>query len=233
LLSTPNHIFWPADSTFHQNTDDFPYPSTTPEISVFAADSTTLSRIEALFVSPNPKRVHVASGASIRHKVSLREPPSLAVWHDLWSSIVMPGILDDLPAGWPVAAVVEWRPGTLVYVSKTNNSLLLKGEAGGSGDNEPHVFLFQFNALDVTIDTKAAKNGSKWTKLCSWHCGKRVASLGRTFVARIQRHACAASRRHQSHDTSDTVRRRFDVRSKCESGRSENLVERAIQCGFV
>lgn len=124
---------------------------------MFAADSTTLSRIEALFVSPNPKRVHVASGASIRHKVSLREPPSLAVWHDLWSSIVMPGILDDLPAGWPVAAVVEWRPGTLVYVSKTNNSLLLKGEAGGSGDNEPHVFLFQFNALDVTIDTKAAK----------------------------------------------------------------------------
>jgi hypothetical protein len=47
------------------------------------------------------------------------------------------------------AAVVEWKPGTVVYLSKSNNaavdSLLLVGDAeDGSKSKEPHVFLFQF-----------------------------------------------------------------------------------------
>jgi hypothetical protein len=159
-VEEPNRLFWPRDERF--NDVDFPRPSTKVAINVFAADNDTSSRIEALFPCPNPSRVHVTAGASIRHKVSLRQQPSLAVWHDLWSPTVVPGNLDALPAGWPAAAVVEWKPGTVVYLSKSNNaavdSLLLVGDAeDGSKSKEPHVFLFQFNAHGVvTHGTKTA-----------------------------------------------------------------------------
>jgi hypothetical protein len=158
-LVEPNNVFWPLDDKLGQR--DFPLPSTELAIDVFAESHSTARRIDALFPCPDANRVHVAAGASIHHKVSLREQPSLAVWHDLWSPTVEPGTLDALPVGWPGAAVVQWKPGTVVYLSKSNNeavdSLLLVGDAGGSGDDEPHVVLFQFNAHGViTHGTKTA-----------------------------------------------------------------------------
>jgi hypothetical protein len=154
-LVEPNPVFWPIDETFKAR--DFPLPSTEDAIDVFAPDALPVHRINALFPSPNEKRVHVAAGASIHRKVSLRAP-SLAVWHDLWSPTVAPGSLDALPPGWPVEAVVEWKEGTLVYFDKSTNravdSLLLVG--GSSGNEPPHVYMFQFMALKaaVTLGTK-------------------------------------------------------------------------------
>jgi len=82
-LPEPNHVFWPIDRVMHAtNEDDFPLPTTEDSIDVFAPDAHQLRRINALFPSPNEKRVHVAAGASIHRMVSLRAP-SLAVWHDL------------------------------------------------------------------------------------------------------------------------------------------------------
>jgi hypothetical protein len=117
-LVEPNPVFWPIDETFKAR--DFPLPTTEDSIDVFAPDALPVHRINALFPSPNEKRVHVAAGASIHRKVSLRAP-LLAVWHDLWSPTVAPGSLDALPPGWPVEAVVEWKEGTLVYFDKSTN----------------------------------------------------------------------------------------------------------------
>jgi hypothetical protein len=101
--------------------------------------------------------------------LSLREHPVLALWHDLWTPTVVGGDLDALPAGWPAATTVEWKSGTVVYLCKTTgeaiDSLLLVGEVGGSGENEPHVYFFQHmahsDALSQGEPKAATSDGSK------------------------------------------------------------------------
>jgi hypothetical protein len=166
-LVEPNWLFWPVDDKFDNR--NFPRPSTNVAIDVFALNNVTSNRIEALFPAPAEQRVYEAGGASIRRKVSLREQPVLAMWHDLWTPTVVGGDLDALPAGWPAAPTVEWKSGTVVYLCKTTgeaiDSLLLVGEAGGSGANEPHVYLFHYEARSDALsrgEPKAAtSDGSK------------------------------------------------------------------------
>jgi hypothetical protein len=164
-LGKPNAVFWPVGDELSKHL--VPLPSTDDAIDVFASNDPS-QRINALFPCPDERRVHQATyvvdenrhSVSIHRKVSLREPPSLAVWGDLWLPTVAPGNLDALPAGWPAKSVVQWKPGTVVYLSKSKNaavdSLLLVGEPKGVGENEPHVYLFQFKARakNVTLGTK-------------------------------------------------------------------------------
>jgi hypothetical protein len=126
-----------------------PARPTAKEIDVFADDD----RVEALFARPSSRRVFEAPGSTIRRKILIRRKPALALWHDLWPATVEAG--EELPKNWPhnVSRDVKWRASTLVYFSKKTHAaidfMLLVGEAGGTGDKEPHVYVFQGKALST------------------------------------------------------------------------------------
>jgi hypothetical protein len=119
-----------------------PARPTVREIDVFANND----RIEALFACPSKRHVFEAPGSSIRRKMWLRKP-TLALWNNAWTATVAPGAAEDVPSGWPMTLDVEWRPWTVVYFSDVINAaidfMLLVGEAGGTGDKEPHVYVFK------------------------------------------------------------------------------------------
>jgi hypothetical protein len=125
-----------------------PARPTAPEIDVFADNN----RIEALFARPDDDRVFEAPGSSIRRKMLLRKP-TLALWNNAWTATVEPGAAEDVPCGWPMTLDVEWRPWTVVYFSEPGYTaidfMLLVGEAGGTGDSEPHIYVFQSRAPNV------------------------------------------------------------------------------------
>jgi hypothetical protein len=87
-----------------------PARPTAPEINVFANNN----RIEALFARPDYDRVFEAPGSSIRRKMWLRKPPTLALWNNAWTATVEPGAVEDMPSGWPMTLDVKWRPWTVV-----------------------------------------------------------------------------------------------------------------------
>jgi hypothetical protein len=136
-----DEAFWP---TLGAGAVDLGGPSrpTAPEIDVFADND----RIEALFACPSKRHVFEAPGSSIRRKMLLRKP-TLALWKNAWTATVEPGAAKDAPSGWPMTLDVEWRPWTVVYFSDAGNAaidfMLLVGEAGGTGDKEPHVYVFK------------------------------------------------------------------------------------------
>jgi hypothetical protein len=142
-----DEAFWP---TLGAGAVDLGGPArpTAPEIDVFADND----RIEALFARPDYDRVFEAPGSSIRRKMWLRKP-TLALWNNAWTATVEPGAAKDVPSGWPMTLDVEWRPWTVVYFSDAGNAaidfMLLVGEAGGTGDSEPHVYVFQNRALSA------------------------------------------------------------------------------------
>jgi hypothetical protein len=87
--------------------------------------------------------------------------PTLAIWDDLWVPSVLPGAL--VP-GWSMATQdVVWRPSTVVYFSKSTMAaidfMLLVGDANGTGDARPHVYMFQCKALadPLTQGTPSSK----------------------------------------------------------------------------
>jgi hypothetical protein len=139
-----DEAFWP---TLGAGAVDLGGPArpTAPEIDVFADNN----RIEALFARPDDDRVFEAPGSSIRRKMLLREP-TLALWNNAWTATVEPGTAEDAPSDWPMTLDVEWRPWTVVYFSEpvytAIDFMLLVGEAGGTGDKEPHVYVFQSKA---------------------------------------------------------------------------------------
>jgi hypothetical protein len=120
-----------------------PARPTVREINVFANNN----RIEALFASPSKRHVFEAPGSSIRRKMWLRKLPTLALWKNAWTATVKPGTVKETTKAWPVTLDVEWRPLTVVYFSDVVNAaidfMLLVGEAGGTGDKEPHVYVFK------------------------------------------------------------------------------------------
>jgi hypothetical protein len=126
-----------------------PARPTAEEINVFASND----RVEALFARPSSRRVFEAPGSTIRRKILIRRKPALALWHDLWPATVEAG--EELPKNWPhnVSRDVKWRASTLVYFSKKTHAaidfMLLVGEAGGTGDKEPHVYMFQCRAVSA------------------------------------------------------------------------------------
>jgi hypothetical protein len=140
-----DEAFWP---TLGAGAVDLGGPArpTVREINVFANNN----RIEALFACPSKRHVFEAPGSSIRRKMWLRKP-TLALWNNAWTATVKPGAAEDVPSGWPMTLDVEWRPWTMVYFSDAGNIaidfMLLVGEARGTGDKEPHVYVFQNRAL--------------------------------------------------------------------------------------
>jgi hypothetical protein len=136
-----DEAFWP---TLGAGAVDLGGPArpTVREINVFANNN----RIEALFAEPDYDRVFEAPGSSIRRKMWLRKP-TLALWNNAWTATVAPGAAEDVPSGWPMTLDVEWRPWTVVYFSDAGNVaidfMLLVGKAGGTGDKEPHVYVFK------------------------------------------------------------------------------------------
>jgi hypothetical protein len=145
-----DEAFWP---TLGAGAVDLGGPArpTAPEIDVFTVNAST--RIEALFARPDDDRVFEAPGSTIRRKVPVDETPTLALWKNAWTATVEPGAAEDMPHGCPMKLDVEWRPWTVVYLSEpvytAIDFMLLVGEAGGTGDKEPHIYVFQSRAPSV------------------------------------------------------------------------------------
>jgi hypothetical protein len=142
--------FWPKLAVGVVNLGG-PARPTAKEIDVFADDD----RAEALFARPDDDLVFEAPGSTIRRKILIRRKPTLALWKNAWTATVEPGAADDVPDGWPMTLDVEWRPWTVVYFSDATNAaidfMLLVGEACGTGDKEPHVYMFQCRAVSATL----------------------------------------------------------------------------------
>ena len=68
-----------------------------------------------------------------------------------------------------MALDVEWRPSTLVFFAEKGNAaidfMLLVGEAGGTGDKEPHVYMFQSKAQEANLTPGNEKTGSGLKKI--------------------------------------------------------------------
>jgi hypothetical protein len=161
-----------------------PARPTAEQIDVFASND---NRIEALFARPDDDRVFEAPGSSIRRKMWLRKPPTLALWKNAWTATVKPGAAEDMPSGWPMTLDVEWRPWTVVYFSDVVNAaidfMLLVGEAGGTGDKEPHVYVFQNRALRTNVaQAKVAEIAQKLQEKLNVLFGESHAS---THVLRL------------------------------------------------
>jgi hypothetical protein len=179
--------FWP---TWYERGVNLGGPArpTAPEINVFANNN----RIEALFARPDDDRVFEAPGSSIRRKVRVDESPTLALWKNAWTATVEPGAAEDVPNGWPMTLDVEWRPWTVVYFSDAANAaidfMLLVGEAGGTGDSEPHVYVFQSKApsTENVAQAKVAEMVRKLKKQLNVLFGESHASTHVLRLAGIQ-----------------------------------------------
>jgi hypothetical protein len=134
--------YWPCGS----GKDELGGPSclTAGFISVFAGHS----RVEALF--SRPRHVFVGPGSIHRKVVLTDSPPTLALWRDLWTTVVQPG--SAVPDGWPaqVQLDVEWRSPCIVFFENVTHKavdfMLLVGRSGGTGEDEPHAYMFQAKA---------------------------------------------------------------------------------------
>jgi hypothetical protein len=154
-------LFWPRPTGGHELGG--PERPTATAIDVFA----NASRVDALFVAPTSTRVH--NMPVIERKINFKRnaPPTLAIWDDLWVPNVRAGAQE--PVGWSMATCdVEWRASTVVYFSKVTltaiDFMLLVGDANGTGDAQPHVFMFQCKAL-----TEPLTQGSETTKSVTVH----------------------------------------------------------------
>jgi hypothetical protein len=167
-----------------------PARPTAEQIDVFAVNAST--RTEALFASPDYDRVFEAPGSSIRRKLWLRKPPTLALWKNAWTATVEPGAAEDMPSGWPMTLDVEWRPWTVVYFSDVVNAaidfMLLVGEAGGTGDSEPRVYVFQSKApsAENVAQAKVAEIAEKLQEKLNVLFGESHASTHVLRLAGIQ-----------------------------------------------
>jgi hypothetical protein len=161
-----------------------PARPTAPEIDVFADNN----RIEALFARPDDDRVFEAPGSSIRRKMWLRKLPTLALWKNAWTATVKPGTVKETTKAWPVTLDVEWRPWTVVYFSDVVNAaidfMLLVGEAGGTGDSEPHVYVFK--GAEYVAQAKVAGMVRKLKKQLNVLFGESHASTHVLRLAGIQ-----------------------------------------------
>jgi hypothetical protein len=175
--------FWP---TLGAGAVDLGGPArpTAPEIDVFADNN----RIEALFARPDDDRVFEAPGSSIRRKMWLRKLPTLALWKNAWTATVKPGTVKETTSDWPVTLDVEWRPWTVVYFSDVVNAaidfMLLVGEAGGTGDKEPHVYVFK--GAEYVAQAKVAGMVRKLKKQLNVLFGESHASTHVLRLAGIQ-----------------------------------------------
>jgi hypothetical protein len=103
-------------------------------------------RVNALLRDARPNRIHKKPLTARKIMFSPAEPPTLAIWDDLWVANVQAG---DTQAR--RLAYVDLRrrvaPSTLVFFSKVIHIaidfMLLVGDALGTGDARPHVYMFQ------------------------------------------------------------------------------------------
>jgi hypothetical protein len=147
-------------------------------LDVFADDeSSDEARAQALFGCPDDDRVLTAPGSSIIVSCRSSEPPTLAWWHSAWTATVEPGSRSDIPQGWPVALDVAWRPWTVVYFADVTHEAvdfaLMVGDAGGTGDKAPHVYLFQCKALTTKNVTQGTEDVER--RLIPWYQDGRQA----------------------------------------------------------
>jgi hypothetical protein len=185
FLVRKDEAFWP---TLGSRAVELGGPArpTAEQIDVFADNK----RIEALFASPDYDRVFEAPGSSIRRKMRLRKPPTLALWKNAWTATVEPG--EKALSGWPMKLDVEWRPWTVVYFSDAGNVaidfMLLVGEAGGTGDSEPHIYVFQSKALSAenVAQAKVAEMAKKLQAKLNVLFGESHASTHVLRLAGIQ-----------------------------------------------
>jgi hypothetical protein len=186
FLVRKDEAFWP---TLRPGAVDLGGPArpTVREIDVFAGDN---NRIEALFAEPDYDRVFEAPGSSIRRKMLLRKP-TLALWKNAWTATVEPGAAEDAPSDWSMKLDVEWRPWTVVYFSDVINVaidfMLLVGEAGGTGDKEPHVYVFQSKVVAENVaQAKVAEMAKKLQAKLNVLFGESHASTHVLRLAGIQ-----------------------------------------------
>jgi hypothetical protein len=128
-------------------------------LNVFATGDDEEERVCALFGRPADGRTFTAPGSSINRNLSLVDVPKLAWWQSAWTRVVQPGDIMARPPGWPVSREVEWRSWTVVYFAEATHAAvdfaLMVGDAGGTGDKAPHLYLF----------TKTTKEDSPMAKI--------------------------------------------------------------------
>jgi hypothetical protein len=151
-------LFWPHNVSGRDHGG--PERPTATEIEVFQRRG--VSRINSLFAMPVRNRIH--SAPLIQRKIMFApvEPPTLAIWDDLWVANVVAGAR---PKGWAMATLdVVWRPSTVVYFSKATHIaidfMLLVGDERGTGDARPHVYMFQCKALAAPVTQGSATTKS-------------------------------------------------------------------------
>jgi hypothetical protein len=128
-------------------------------LNMFATGDDEEERVCALFGRPADGRTFTAPGSSINRNLSLVDVPKLAWWHSAWTPTVEPGDMLARPPGWPVTRKVKWRAWTVVYFAEAKHKAvdfaLMVGDAGGTGDDTPHLYLF----------TKTTKEDSSMAKI--------------------------------------------------------------------
>jgi hypothetical protein len=153
--------YWPAEGET-VNERGGPHRPTATKINVFAKTEDSSDRIEALFTSPRAEYVFEAPGSTFHRVIHLSAAPTLAVWHDPWARTVTPGCK---PPKWPdsIQCDVVWRSSTIVHFEMTNTAaidcMLLVGDAGGIGQREPHVYMFQCKAWQTRNMAQADMKG--------------------------------------------------------------------------
>jgi len=143
--------FWPRATDGRQLGG--PERPTATAIEVF--QKAGVFRGDALFLMPYPTRVHKAPLIACKIMFAPVVPPTLAIWDDLWVPNVCAGVS---PSAWSMATCdVEWRASTVVYFSKVTRTaidfMLLVGNANGTGDAQPHVYMFQCKTLEGSAST--------------------------------------------------------------------------------
>jgi hypothetical protein len=166
-------------------------------LNVFATGDDEEERVCALFGRPADGRTFTAPGSSINRNLSLVDVPKLAWWHCAWTPTVEPGDMLARPPGWPVTPEVKWRSWTVVYFAEAKHKAidfaLMVGDAGGTGDDTPLLYLF----------TKTTKEDSSYGQ----DCWRAASAAGPPVFGRLCRDSRVAPRRHQQRQTSDVVRR--------------------------
>jgi hypothetical protein len=120
------------------------------------------SRVDALFGALHPTRVH--NKPLIARKIKfVSEEPAFAIWEDPWQPNVLPAG-DSYEEFLRAKRDVVWRASTFIYFSKRSvavvDLMLLVGDANGTGDAQPHVYMFQCTSSRLTqrsVQTVASK----------------------------------------------------------------------------
>jgi hypothetical protein len=147
-------MFWPESESGRR----LGGPARPTAIAIDVFQRPGIQRVDALFAMLCDS--HVCNKPVVQRKIMFGAvPPTLAVWDDLWTPNVCAG---HVPDGWSMASSdVVWGASSVVYFTKVTHLaidfMLLVGDANGTGDARPHVYMFQCEALNAPVTQGSAR----------------------------------------------------------------------------